>query len=141
VKRSLLVWFVCLSVQMSAMSAPLVHLHADADHETDHHGGRSVHRHMESHDTADHNHQDGSHVRHSVPAAQDSAVTAAGEPGPQSFDGLTVAPATKIASVAWPPGGFVPWTSSSSAPHPPRLDSQVPDPPDISPPSLRGPPR
>lgn len=52
-KRLYLVLLVCLSVQLNAASAPFLHLHADQAHETDHHEGAVVHRHLSSHTAAD----------------------------------------------------------------------------------------
>jgi hypothetical protein len=139
VKRLALVLFVCLSVQMSAVSAPFIHLHADADHETSHHGGRSVHRHVESHDAADHHHSGGLDTVDPIPAPHGTAIEDAGEPASKSINGVNVAPTKAITGL--PAVASTPWSRSPSTAPFVRVRSQIPVPPDISPPSLRGPPR
>ncbi len=44
-KRLGLVLFVCVALPANAATAPLVHLHTDITHGSDHHDGRQFHRH------------------------------------------------------------------------------------------------
>lgn len=141
VKRLALVLFVCLSVQIGALSAPFVHLHADEGHNTGHHGGRAVHRHVQAHETATHHHADEFHAGHSAKTQHSTSVDADGEPTPTSLDGLTTPPATSITTLAGPAPAFNAWSHGPLTPPLARVGSPVPAPPDISPPPLRGPPR
>lgn len=51
VPRRLVAIGLSMAVQLAALSAPLVHAHAD-DHATDHHRAHEVHAHFERHTTA-----------------------------------------------------------------------------------------
>lgn len=124
----LLVWLVCLSLPVGAVSAPFVHLHADADHQTDHHDGSQVHRHGNDRDDQD-------------PPAPGPSFEGAVAPPVRAFGALAPSPVATRLPMA-PPSSprlqapeIVPRRSL-----PPDCDSPPPD-PHARPSSLRGPPR
>jgi hypothetical protein len=144
VKRFGIVWFVCLCLQTSALSAPFVHLHADAAHETDHHDGRLVHRHVAGHADAAGPRQE---HHESTPAqlASDEAqasFSASTEPTTLVTSALNARPSNRGTSLA-PPEGVVELAQPTApvTPPPDDVDRRFSVPPDLSTFSLRGPPR
>lgn len=148
-KRSGLVLFVCLCLQIGAVSAPFMHLHADAEHETGHHDGRLVHGHLGAHEAGHDNDQhhnsdhgsaqsDADQISDagdtvSVNGSSEPAVVAVGVP-------LTVS----VASVGLaPPARRVEITQPAAPVTPPPVDvgPHLPNPHHPPPASLRGPPR
>lgn len=139
VKRLGLVLFVSLSVQMSAVSAPLLHLHADAAHATDHHDGRVIHQHQAPHAqpaTADHDHDtDEAEPAEAsfLDAAPEAAPIAVGVTAVQrSLSGVSLGPPERVAVVPAPPRPL-----DAEVDVGPRRSTS----PDLSTSSLRGPPR
>lgn len=144
VKRLSLVWFVCVCLQTSALSAPFVHLHADAAHETDHHDGRVVHRHVAGHATPaqhHHDHDESAGVRLSAVEASES-VEASAEPTTFAIGALSARPSVSAISLA-PPEAVIEITQPAAPATPPPNDVGPPlsNAPDLSTSSLRGPPR
>lgn len=140
-KQFALILALCLSVQMSAISAPFAHVHADAEHESDHHKGRTAHRHLATHDSTGHEHHGDTDTGHRTAREDGSAHVTGVEPDARFLGGVTAARATTIISLAEPVSA-----SSVIVPNPATLPLEpvgtpVSTPPDISPPSLRGPPR
>lgn len=142
VKHQALVLFVCLCLQMSGVSAPFVHLHADAAHETDHHDGRVIHRHLAAHATADAHHHDGPDSTKRETTEEASSVEAAA--------GLTsLAPSATSVRLSLsgghlaPPEGTVVLIARPAPLMPPPDDvgDRLFSPPGVTPSSLRGPPR
>lgn len=144
-KRSGLVLLVCLSLQVNAAAMPYVHVHADAGHETDHHEGRTVHRHVATHlespAASPAGHQAESHTDHAEPAAHSFSVTGDWEPAPHVLVGVTALP--RIVSVALA-SRTVAFSEASLPPSTPRHGrgrSEISPPPDLRTSPLRGPPR
>lgn len=71
-KRLVLVLFVCVALPANAATAPLVHLHADVTHGSDHHDGRQLHRHAPSPLPAAHTSRHDSGDHHGTPDAEAS---------------------------------------------------------------------
>jgi hypothetical protein len=142
VTRAIGVLFVCLCLQTSALSAPFVHLHADAAHESGHHDGRVVHHHVAAHPADNHAHH---HDRDaSPPAVGDDAWSAGGSTEPTALaldsmsarlseSGMAVAPPDQVVEVLAPPAAVTP-------PHD-DVGHRPARPPDLGASSLRGPPR
>ncbi len=140
-KRTVLILALCLSVQLNALSAPFVHVHADAGHETEHHDGRMTHRHFASHDTTAHDHHGDIGTGHSQPVEHGSFHVWSAEFDAQFLGGVTAARVTTTASLAEPVSAFRVNSSNPGTPPTDRVGPPIPTPPDISPPPLRGPPR
>ena len=118
-KRLGLVLFVCFCLQVSALSAPFVHLHADAEHETSHHDGRAVHGHFAAHaaDTDHHRDHDGPGAAElpsieEADAADATSELVSPEPAPVavgtlsaqlSLSGLVLAPPERVPDSIVPP--------------------------------------
>lgn len=141
VKQFALILALCLSVQMSAMSAPFVHVHTDADHDTDHHHGRTAHRHVATHDGNGHDHHGDTVTGPRTAREAGLSHLTAVEPDARSMGGVTAARATTITSVAEPVGAFGVISPDPATLPLERVGSPISTSPDISPPSLRGPPR
>ncbi len=140
-KRIILTVALCLSVQISAMSVPFVHVHADAGHETDHHNGRTAHRHLASHDApADHD-RDNIAPHHRQPDDDGSPDVTAAEPAAEFLGSVTAAGATAVTVIAQPVSAFSVISPNPATGTIERKGPPIPTPPDISPPPLRGPPR
>lgn len=140
VKQFVLILALCLSVQMSAISAPFVHVHADEGHETDHHRGRTAHRHAGNHDTTPPDHHGDTDTSHPQPGENGSTHVTGAEPGAR-FLGVTAARATTVTSLAGPVSAFSVFAQNSATLGLERVGPSRSTAPDISPPSLRGPPR
>jgi hypothetical protein len=54
VNRSLVAVVACASLVASSLAAPMMHVHDDADHISDHHNGRVIHSHRQLHGEARH---------------------------------------------------------------------------------------
>lgn len=149
VKRAGLILAICLSVQLNALSAPFVHIHADTGHNTDHHDGRAAHRHLSSHDAGHdaghdataHHHRSDSDTDHRQPSNDGSTDISATEPATRFLGGVTAARASAITSLAEPVSAFGVITPNLVTVLMERQGPPVPTPPDTSPPPLRGPPR
>jgi hypothetical protein len=112
-------------VQASAICAPLLHVHLDAD-ETGHHHGQALHAHLSGHDSHDSTrpHRPGPIVDHQEEAGRTVAaqifLSAAADP----FSLPAVPPSAFVLVVPAPePGGRMPHTAHATDPPPLNLSS------------------
>jgi hypothetical protein len=145
-----LVLSVCLALPVNAATSMYVHMHTDGGHQTDHHDGRELHRHVGHVEPAvpDHagKHADPQDLKHDHDAAPSEEMTVAVAMAAWRAAASAVpSGAPIVASSAWlhVPGSshdlIVPSSGRSTVvPWPPP---GVPDSPTKSTPTLRGPPR
>jgi hypothetical protein len=140
--RPVLAVLVCLCLQVSAISAPLVHVHADADHETDHHNGHVVHSHMTVHlAPVGHDHEETEAGL--LSGAEDSSVIGSAESGAFVLAAPMVAGKGDAGSLVVSPApeiGLATPLDSGAIP-PDRAYWQPSSPPGPSTFALRGPPQ
>lgn len=141
VKRLGLVLFVCLSVQLNAASGSFLHMHAEEAHETDHHEGTVVHRHLSSHIAADDPHHE-DQVTPEIQRADASTSVVASDVAAISIGGLTIRLSATAAPRA-PPAAPAELIELPRPAIPPDADvgHRLPDSPQPHSSSHRGPPR
>lgn len=140
-KRLCLVLLVGLSVQLNAASAPFLHMHADEAHETDHHEGAVVHRHVSSHTADGEHHQDAARLEMQDADASSSveshdglaAMTAGGLTARISGTSVPLAPSVSTAETIQLPRPAIPPDDD--------VGHRLPDSPQSHSSSHRGPPR
>jgi hypothetical protein len=130
---------------MAAASAPFLHLHADAAHETSHHDGRVVHSHFATHTTADdhrHDHDDKLVTVQATSTDDTSSVYVSTEPESVSVGGSSARLSVQEVPVG-PPHRVMELIPSPMpvTPPPDNVDHRLSSPPDLGTSSLRGPPR
>lgn len=145
-KRFGLVLFVCLGLQLSAASAPFLHLHAAGASKAAPNEVPTVHRHLASHTSGNahgHEHEPAPEAGTSIQADDDAFGGSAVETSPLSIAGGALNAGLQLRGVmVAAPERTAETVSLPRSPVPPHGDvGRLVASPDLDSPSLRGPPR
>lgn len=138
-KRFGLVLFVCFGLQLSAASAPFLHLHAAEAGDAGHHGGAVVHRHIAAHHD---DNIDPAPVA-SLTAGEGAPAVSAVDESTRSIAGGAVGAAPHLRAIQFGAPERKADALSPPAPEipPDEHDGRLIGAPSLDSPSLRGPPR